>query len=68
MSKDYRNLSNVAVNGDLHGYKVSPSAPAITHLLFVNDSFLFFKDMKEEAITVKAMLNTYEKLSQVVNF
>lgn len=41
----------------------------ITHLLFANDSFLFFRVDLREYATVKVILNTYESaLGQAVNF
>lgn len=66
-------LSNIldrAINsGDLHGYRIAPSAPSVSHLLFADDSFLFFKGTTEEAHKIKSILSLYEKWSgQSVNY
>lgn len=42
--------------GDIHGCAISPSAPVISHLVFADDSFLFFKANVEEATFVKNIL------------
>lgn len=59
-----------AVNNDtIHGCKISPTAPSVTHLLFADDSFLFFKATNEEVKSVKQILKSYEHYSgHVVNF
>lgn len=46
-------LTDVAANGRINGCKISHNAPAVTHLLFADDSFLFFKAPKEETEVVK---------------
>lgn len=62
-------LHSAAVMGDISGVKVSPTAPIITHLLFADDSFLFFKANKEETQVIKELLNQYEMSSgQSVNY
>lgn len=41
----------------------------ITHLLFADNNFLFFRASREESMTIKAKLNLYEKFKgQVINF
>lgn len=35
-------LINAAAVGDIHGSQICHSAPIVTHLLFADDSFLFF--------------------------
>lgn len=58
-----------AQNERVTGCKISPGAPAVTHLLFADDSFLFFKANETEAQNVKYLLNLYEQESgQAVNF
>lgn len=61
---------NVKVDsGDIHGCRISTPGPAITHLLFVDDSFLFFKANMGETQTVKMLLNEYKAQSgQAVNY
>lgn len=56
-------LNEAGERGNIHGCQVSPTAPVITHLLFADDSFLFFKANKEETRAVKAVLNKYEQQS-----
>lgn len=62
-------LNVAARSGRVNGFRISPGAPAVTHLLFADDSFLFSKASMEEAQQVKNMLNLYEQESgQAVNF
>lgn len=62
-------LKNASLEGRVKGCKISSSAPTVSHLLFADDSFLFFKASAEEANSVKAVLNDYEEFSgQAVNF
>ncbi|KAL8093924.1 hypothetical protein AgCh_035704 [Apium graveolens] len=58
-----------ANRGDIHGCCISQSGPAVTHLLFADDSFLFFKATTEETKSIKQVLNAYEDFSgQAVNY
>lgn len=53
----------------IHGCQISQESPTITHLLFVDDSFLFFRATSKEAMSIKNLIVTYEKCSgQSVNF
>lgn len=62
-------LREAARNETIHGCRISTTAPSITHLLFADDSFLFFKAITEEAHSIKQILNSYELYSgQAVNF
>lgn len=62
-------LKSAAVSRQINGCRICSSAPATTLLLFVDDSFLFFKAKQEEAKSVKNVLNKYEHWSgQAVNF
>jgi hypothetical protein len=55
--------------GDIHGVKVCRAAPSITHLLFADDCFLFFRADEKEAECMKQLLNDYERASgQAINF
>ena len=56
-------LSKTASSRALHGYKIVSNAPSIMHILFVDDSFLFFKTNIEETNIVKALLKEYEEYS-----
>lgn len=62
-------LKNAEMNGTIHGCKISRTTPAISHLLFADDIFLFFRATTDEAQSIKNILNIYEKYSgQTVNF
>lgn len=62
-------LSTAAAEGSIHGSQISLNAPAVTHLLFADDSFLFFRADTTETTAVKEVLVEYERLSgQSVNF
>lgn len=52
----------------IHGSKVAPTAPSVSHLLFADDNFLFFRGTNDEAHAVKSILTNYERCSgQSVN-
>ncbi|XP_074348373.1 uncharacterized protein LOC141687107 [Apium graveolens] len=55
--------------GQITGCQVNSVAPSITHLLFADDSFLFFKASVQEAASVKDILKRYKLESgQAVNY
>lgn len=56
-------LKSAADNGSVKGCRICHSAPSITHLLFVDDSFLFFKPTSAEAHSIREVLNSYEAVS-----
>jgi len=54
--------------GLIHGVKIYNNAPIISHLLFADDCFLFFKGSTAEANIMKNILATYEAASgQAIN-
>lgn len=62
-------LDRAAERGQISGCRISPSAPEITHLLFADDSFLFFKATREEVTRIKSILMSYvEHSGQAINF
>ncbi|KAL8124645.1 hypothetical protein AgCh_012338 [Apium graveolens] len=62
-------LDNTAARGEIHGCRISTSAPEITHLLFADDSFLFFKAEVSEVLKIKSILEEYAvKSGQSINF
>lgn len=66
LSREITKASNAEA---INGCRVCTSAPAITHLLFADDSFLFFKATNEETTKIKMLLKEYERVSgQAVNF
>ena len=55
--------------GEIHGCKVSRCVPSISHLLFADDSFLFFRVTRDESSTINRVLLNYELISgQAINF
>lgn len=55
--------------GLLHGCTISRGAPEISHLLFADDSYFFFKATGPEAGVMKIILDRYEAISgQVINY
>lgn len=47
----------------LHGVKICKRAPFITHLLFVDDCFLFFRSSLNQCAILKNILSIYELAS-----
>jgi hypothetical protein len=48
-------------NHGLQELKICRTSPGISHLLFVNDSLLFFKAEHQQALMIKKVLSNYEK-------
>ncbi|KAL3038105.1 hypothetical protein AAZX31_01G111300 [Glycine max] len=48
---------------NFHGIKVARGAPIISHLLFADDCFMFFRASSQEADHMKFILNMYETTS-----
>lgn len=62
-------IDAASTSGAIHGCKICSSAPVVSHLLFADDSYLFFQGTAEEAINVKNLLNNYEHCSgQAINY
>ncbi|XP_074376188.1 secreted RxLR effector protein 78-like [Apium graveolens] len=49
--------------GVLHGCTVARGAPMISHLLFADDCYFFFRANKTEANAMKRILDRYEHIS-----
>lgn len=62
-------LVNKSVTSDgLEGVKICRRALVISHLLFADDSLLFFKVNIQQAVMVKGLLNTYTAATgQLIN-
>jgi hypothetical protein len=56
-------ISRAEASGDLTGTAICKGAPRVTHLLFVDDYFLFFKACERQAQTMKTILQLYEEAS-----
>ncbi|XP_074288026.1 uncharacterized protein LOC141613185 [Silene latifolia] len=55
-------------NNSLHGIRIVPRAPFVSHLLFADDSIFFVKATVEEADVVTSILRRYESaLGQLVS-
>lgn len=55
--------------GRLHRSSICRRAPSVSHLLFKDDSLLFYKATREECTTLKQALNLYERASgQAINY
>lgn len=53
----------------MHGCTIAMGDPTISHLLFADDCYFFFKANKAEADTMKHILNRYEHISgQKINY
>lgn len=56
-------------SGTIRGAKICKNAPIISHLLFADDCFLFFKAKSGQALGMKNILEMYESASgQSINF
>ncbi|KAL9151827.1 hypothetical protein ABFS82_11G077500 [Erythranthe guttata] len=55
--------------GELHGVKITPSAPVVSNLCFADDTFVFSHATEDDAISLKKILEKYARLSgQEINF
>ena len=50
------------MRGEIHGCKVAQRDSRVSHLLFANNSFLFFKASIAECSAVKNILGAYERI------
>jgi len=52
-------LKSYVQSSELKGIMVAPTAPMVSHLLFADDSLLFFKANRESAVLIKNALQVY---------
>ena len=61
-------MRRAEIASNIHEIRVSRGAPSISHLLFVDDSFFFFRANLDECHTMRQILECYEQDSgQEVN-
>jgi hypothetical protein len=54
-------IQDSIARGALHDLRICRRAPGISHLLFADDSLLFFQGNPQQALIVKEILDTYER-------
>ncbi|XP_074344603.1 uncharacterized protein LOC141683750 [Apium graveolens] len=55
--------------GLLHGCSIARGAPPVSHLLFADDSYFFFRATRTEALVMRNIFLKYERISgQAINF
>ncbi|GAU37962.1 hypothetical protein TSUD_269770 [Trifolium subterraneum] len=56
-------FTDVWIRGEIHGVRICRGAPEVSHLLFVDDCFLFCRANVVEVNELMRILNTYEQAS-----
>lgn len=56
-------LKRAELKGEIHGVKIARGVPAISHMLFADDSLFFLRANEGEADAISEILNTYELAS-----
>lgn len=55
-------------DGLIHGCKIARGAPSVSHLLFADDCYFFFRAIQSEAMMMKDILDKYQHISgQMIN-
>ncbi|XP_065625439.1 secreted RxLR effector protein 78-like [Quercus suber] len=57
-----RMIQKAACNGDIKGVSICRNGPKLTHLLFADDSLLFYRATIQECRKVMKILAAYEKV------
>nr|XP_023894814.1 uncharacterized protein LOC112006735 [Quercus suber] len=61
-------LAKAELEGRIHGVAICRKAPMISHLLFADDSLLFYKASQKEVQVINELLQTYADASgQIIN-
>lgn len=58
-----RLITKAQQDGSITGISIATNAPAISHLLYADDSILFCRARPEEATTIMNILETYQDIS-----
>jgi hypothetical protein len=62
-------ITTAQQNKLIHGVKIAPRAPEITHLFFADDSLIFCRANTEETAHIQSIITTYQQASgQLVNY
>jgi hypothetical protein len=62
-------ITTAQQNKLIHGVKIAPGAPEITHLFFADDSLIFCRANTEETAHIQSIITTYQQASgQLVNY
>jgi hypothetical protein len=62
-------IKNAQQNELIHGVKIAPGAPEITHLFFADDSLMICRANKEETTQIQSIITQYQMASgQMVNY
>src|ERR1044072_6601271 len=56
-------IKSKVAEGILHGIKITPSAPSVSHLFFADDSILLARATLEEAAVLHHIITDYEAFS-----
>ena len=56
-------IKEAVLNQDLRDLKICRSSPGISHLLFTDDSIMFFQVNRQQATMVKKLISVYESSS-----
>jgi hypothetical protein len=61
-------ISRALTSHQIHGVKIAPTAPEISHLFFADDSLIFCRASTNEVTTIANIIHNYEEASgQLVN-
>src|ERR1044072_5069790 len=52
-------ISNAIMDESLHGIRVAPTAPSVSHLFFSDDSIIFARATPEEVDIIRSILKFY---------
>ena len=56
-------FKQVENGGEIRGVSLCPTSPRISHLLFVDDSLVFYRATVSECVKIQSLLYQYEQAS-----